>query len=147
MRTTVAGTASVIALSVLALAGCSGRSVEAYCETFYGEGQELRERWIEAGDTQDPFAAMGTIFSAPGDLAAFFDDLAEVAPEEIQSDVERMRDAFQEQADSMGDTAAGMFSNPFGTALGSLATGMSLTGPAERVDAYTLDNCGPPPTG
>lgn len=147
MRTRAVRTAAAVALPVLALSGCGGRSVEAYCETFYGEGQELREQWIEAGDTEDPFAAMGTIFSAPGDLAAFFDELADVAPEEIQSDVERMRDAFQEQADSMGDTAAGMFSDPFGTALGSLATGMSLSGPAERVDAWTLENCGPPPTG
>jgi hypothetical protein len=135
----------VAALPAL-LTACSGRSVEAYCATFYGEGSQLRQQWIDAGNTDDPFGAIGTIFSAPGDLASFFEELEEVAPDEIQPDVEQLRDGFQEQADSMGDTAAGMFDNPFGTALGSFVSGLALSGPAERVDAYTLENCGPPPT-
>ena len=46
----------------------------------------------------------------------------------------------------MGDTAAGMFENPFGTAVGSLVSGMSTSGASQRVDAYTLENCGPPPS-
>ncbi|TFV88575.1 hypothetical protein [Blastococcus sp. CT_GayMR16] len=137
---------AAVALLLSLLAACGGRSVEAYCETFYGEGQELRQQWIDAGNTEDPFAAMGTIFSAPRDLAAFFDRLEKVAPDDIQPDVAQLRDAFQQQADSMGDTAAGMFSNPLGTALGSLAAGMSTSGASQRVDAYTLENCGPPPT-
>jgi hypothetical protein len=89
---------------------------------------------------------MGTLFSAPRDLASFFDKLDKVAPDDIEPDVAQLRDGFQKQADSLGDQAAGMFSNPLGTALGSLASGMSLSGASSRVDAYTLKNCGPPPT-
>jgi hypothetical protein len=134
-----------VALLLAGVSACGGRSVEAYCETFYGEGQELRQQWIDAGNTQDPLAAIGSIFSAPRDLAAFFAELEEVAPEDIQPDVAQVRDAFQEQADSMGETAAGMVENPLGTALGSLATGLSMSGAMQRVDSYTLENCGPPP--
>jgi hypothetical protein len=39
-----------------------------------------------------------------------------------------------------------MMSNPLGTMAGALVSGMSMSGPAQRVDQYTSTHCGPPPS-
>lgn len=133
--------------ATVGLAACgSNRSVEAYCSVFYGEGQQLRSQWAAAGSSEDPFAGLAAVFSAPRDLAVFFDKLDKVAPEEIEPDVAELRDAFQQQADSLGSQAGGVLDNPLGALAGSLAAGLSTAGVEQRVDDYTLKNCGPPPT-
>ena len=136
-------------VSAAVLTGCgSGRSVEAYCSTFYGEGQELRQRWLDTNAEGDPVAGLAQLFSAPRDLAVFFGELSDVAPEEIQPDVETVRDTFQRQADSLGDKAGDIASGPmglFGALAGDLATGLAAAPAMQRVDTWTSQNCGPPP--
>lgn len=131
------------------LSGCgTGRSIEAYCTTFYGEGQELRQRWLDNNATGDPVAGLAQLFSAPRDLAVFFDGLSDVAPDEIRPDVETVRDTFQSQADSMGDKAGDIASGPmglFGALAGDLASGLAAAPAMQRVDTWTSQNCGPPP--
>ncbi|MGY1728095.1 hypothetical protein ACI79J_14090 [Geodermatophilus sp. SYSU D01062] len=136
----------LVAVSVTLTACGQGRSVEAYCDVFYGEGQELRDAWTQAGNTDDPLAGMAAMFSAPRDLATFFGRLAEVAPDEIEPDVAALHDAFQEQADSLGSQAGELMDNPLGALAGAFAAGLSTSGAEQRVNQYTLDNCGPPPT-
>jgi hypothetical protein len=133
------------------LTGCgTGRSVEAYCATFYGEGQELRQRWLDTNATGDPVAGVAQLFSAPRDLAVFFGELGDVAPEEIRADVETVRDGFQSQADSLGEKAGAVASGPMGVLgalAGDLATGLATAPAMQRVDTWTSQNCGPPPAG
>ncbi|MDN5857584.1 MAG: hypothetical protein L0H84_03085 [Pseudonocardia sp.] len=143
--------AALVTTLAVPMAACgAGRSVESYCTVFYGEGQELRQRYIDAGDRaeQNPLGTIGTLLAAPRDLAVFFGKLAEVAPEEIEPDVVTVRDAFQEQADHLGDDARSIADGPLG-ALGSLAGGLATglaAGPAiQRVDSWTTQHCGPPP--
>lgn len=146
MRRTIGGGLAL----ALALTACgSGRSVEAYCTTFYGEGQELRQQWLDSNASGDPLAGMAQLFSAPRDLAVFFDELSGVAPEDIRPDVETVRDTFQSQADSLGDKAGDIASGPmglFGALAGDLATGFAAAPAMQRVDTWTSQNCGPPPT-
>jgi hypothetical protein len=124
------------------LSSCgSGRSVQAYCSTFYGEGAKLRGEFTP--DEQQPLKSLVTLLAAPQELATFFGKLDKVAPDEIEPDVAVVRDTFQKQANSLGDTAK----DPLGGALSGLVSSLSA-GPAfQRVDTYTSQKCGPPPTG
>lgn len=132
------------AAASLALTGC-GASVEDYCDTFYGEGSALRESFQEASDnaaaSSDPFAGLGTALSAPQELATFFDKLADNSPDDIKPDVEVLRDEFQEINDNMAENAM----NPFGGLLNAFLSSATTSGSYNRVNTYTLENCGPPP--
>lgn len=134
--------AGVVAAAVV-LAGCSGeeRSVEAYCSTFYGEGSELRDQWTEAGGS-DLLGQAVTLLQAPQDLATFFDKLEKVAPDDIQPDVAAVRDSLKDQIDAMTSIDPG---SPWKAALQSMLIGVSSGGSWQRVDEWTLENCGPPP--
>ncbi|MDN5929753.1 MAG: hypothetical protein L0I24_01565 [Pseudonocardia sp.] len=137
-----------LALALVLTACGDGRSVEAYCSTFYGDGQELRQRWLDTNASRDPLAGMAQLFSAPRDLAVFFDELSAVAPDDIRPDVETVRDTFQSQADSLGDKAGDIASGPmglFGALAGDLATGFATAPAMQRIDTWTSANCGPPP--
>jgi len=139
------GVAVVVGVLALALPACGGteRSVASYCDYFYGEGAELRERYLDVGEQagSDPFAAMGALFAAPTELGKFFAGLAERAPDEIQADVEIMAEAFGGLAEDTKDNVA----NPMAGLARGLFGGMASAPAASRVDRYTLEECGPPP--
>lgn len=81
----------------------SERSVAAYCRTWQTEGQKLRDRQAaaqRAGANGDIFAPITAAMAGPGDLAGFFDKLDDVAPDDIEPDIARYRDAWQEVANS-----------------------------------------------
>lgn len=125
------------------LAGCgSGRSVEAYCDTFYGKGGELRQRYIDADAKNDPLQSLVTVLGVPQDLANLFAELEKVAPEDIQPDVKTLQQAFQKQADQVGDSPA----DPLTGLANGIILGLATSGPYNRVNAWTEKNCGPPPT-
>jgi hypothetical protein len=136
-----------IAAAALLLAGCGGqtRSAAAYCSYFYGEGSTLRNRYIQADQNfkRDPLQTIATLLASPGDLASFFHQLSLRAPEDIAPDVERMSDAFQKEADTEGDA----LSDPLGALGSGLINGLTTLPAEERVNAFTEQNCGPPPAG
>jgi hypothetical protein len=79
----------------------------------------------------------------------FFGRLADVAPDDIRPDVETARDAFQAQADSLGDKAGKIASGPaglIGSLAGDLANGLAAAPAMQRIDTWTAAHCGPPPT-
>jgi hypothetical protein len=147
------GTVAGLAVVVLAAAGCgTTRGVDAYCETFYGEGQTFRQRFIDASADveQDPFGSLGLLLAAPHDLAVFFGKLADVAPDDVRDDVETVRDTFQGQADRQPGNAGDMLGDPLGglgALAGELVAGMAAGPAMQRVDTWTTENCGPPPPG
>lgn len=132
------------------LTGCGQtRSVESYCTTFYGEGQVFRQRFLGLDAQRDPLGSLGQLLAAPRDLAVFFGKLADVAPDDIRPDVETARDAFQSQADGMGDKAGQIASGPaglLGSLAGDLTTGLATAPAMQRIDTWTTSNCGPPPS-
>ncbi|MGH8897077.1 MAG: hypothetical protein ACRDZ4_08675 [Egibacteraceae bacterium] len=61
-------------------------------------------------------------------MAVTFDKLEKTAPEEIQPDVEAIRDARQRQRDALKDVV----DNPLGALAGSLTSGLFTLGSWER---------------
>lgn len=135
-----------VAAAVTALGGCGGqdRSVQAYCSYFYGRGSQLRNQWIHADQTmkQDPLGAIAALLASPRDLAVFFHQLSLRAPDGISDDVQTLSDAFQNEANSMGSA----LSDPLGALGQGLLNGLTTLPAEERVNAFTSQNCGPPPS-
>ena len=137
----------VFILSGMAISGCStsssGRSVDAYCMTFYEKGTQFRNEYlkVDANESNDPLGALVALITAPSQLADFFGDLAEVAPPSIEPQVAQIQAAFQKEVNG----ATGDLTNPIGGIINGLASAIE-TGPAwSAVNSWTDSNCGPPP--
>lgn len=145
-----AGVTALVAVAAIGLAGCgTGRSVAAYCDTFFDRGEEFRQRYLAIDAESDPLSALAQLAATPRDLATLFGDLAAVAPEEIGADVETLRDHFDQQADELGDDAGEVFSGPMGAlgaVSGDLLAGLSVAPALQRFDSWTTEHCGAPPT-
>lgn len=128
-----------------ALIGCGGptRSVAAYCSYFYGQGGELRQRWLQANqaDHEDPFAELGSVFADLPEAASFLHQLSLRAPEEIAPDVQSLSEALSKVSGQAGSAAA----DPLGALVSGLVAGLAASGAEQRVNAYTEQHCGPPP--
>lgn len=128
------------AMSMLLTGGLTAcgptRSVESYCDVM----AEHKDRFVTATQeaaTTDPISSLATLITTMGDLNRMWEEAAEVAPEEIQTDVEAVREAWAQQL----ETAEKMASDPLGGLASSLMTGMISAGSMQRVDAYTAENC------
>lgn len=125
-------------------AGCgTTRSAEAYCATM----DEHKERYLAAfedahadltsGDGADALVGSAQAVAAIGDLRIMWRQLADVAPPEIQADVEQIRDVTESQFERTQES----LDDPFGTMAGNLLDGALATGSYQRVDAFTRENC------
>lgn len=134
---------AVVAAMGLVVGGCGAeRSPQAYCDAFWDKAIPFREQLTKSNENldNDPFTGIMNLLSPPRDLAGIFDSMAKAAPEEIRTDTEAVRDAFNKLADSYGETVK----NPFGALASNLGTAL-LTGAAmNRVDAYLTEHCGTP---
>lgn len=138
----IAGIAIAALLAIFAVPWGSifgpGRSVAAYCRTWQEEGTKLRNRQIAAqnqGESGDIFGPITAAMGAPGDLAAFFDKLEKVAPDEIEPDVKRYRDAWDKIADSYEH---GGWLEMLMT---QAAVAAQVKGVESRIDTWTQTNC------
>ena len=132
----------------IGLLGCaeSERSTEAYCASVVEQQDELAAKYNtradELAESDDGLlvllGAAATAFEAQGDLGVYFDKLERVAPPEIQEDVAAVRDAFKSLADRAADDAT----NPLELLAGSLVEGFQVQGSLDRVNTFTMDNCG-----
>lgn len=128
-RTLIA--AIVLALTLSACGSGTARSVEAYCDTV----AQHRDRYLSAMDAATSSGGLDGLLggvSAIGDINNMWSDLAGVAPDEIRSDTEAVKEAWEEseEAASSGDIF-GMFTSAF-----------TNLGPTERVNTYIAENCG-----
>lgn len=123
---------TLVLIAVSLLAGCAQpRSREAFCRTLAEEKQRYRDKYsargeqiaerAREGDLRSLFVALGTGLEALRDVAVTFDKLEKAAPEEIQPDVEAIRDALQRQRDALKDVA----DNPLGRWPAALHLGCS----------------------
>jgi hypothetical protein len=138
-----------VALVVAAVAfvpGCGrARTVENYCATFWAEGGKIRNSAMEAQRSGGMLGALSTVFSAPSDMAKFFDKLDAVAPEEIEPDVAKMRDAYEKIGDKMGEGMSGDPMSMLGSLAGNMVIGLSVANSERRINAFTAKHCGTPP--
>lgn len=148
MRCTGAVLATLFLGMGCTLAGCTdGRSPAAFCRVM----EQHRERYEAAagdamtlvvqGDLDGILAGGAQMVMALGDLQVMWDDLADVAPEEIRTDVERVRDHNQEQLDA----AAEALNDPLKALVGSLTSGLASSGSYDRLNDYAGEHCGSRP--
>lgn len=120
---------------VLSLTGCGGgggsaRSVKAYCDTV----GKYRDRYLTAMDAASSGSLTGVIggIAAIGDITKMWVDLAKVAPDEIQTDTEAVRDSWKQQQDAAMN----------GNYIGAITGGILNLGSSQRVEQYIITNCG-----
>lgn len=135
----------VVTLAAAAgLGGCGGpeRSAQAWCDAFWDKAIPLHDQYQQDADLsgEDPTAVILDLVSVSGDVQVILDDMARVAPEEIRSDTEALRDSLEKSQDAAGDALSdplGALGKAFSQALGSI-------GSQRRFDAYFAAHCGTP---
>jgi hypothetical protein len=140
-----AALAAVAILATLTSSCGQARTVENYCDTFWAEGGKIRDSAKEAQRNGGMLGSLGVLFSAPSDMANFFDKLDAVAPDEIEPDIAKLRDGYQKIGEKMGDGLSADPMSMFGSLAGNMAIGFGLAGSERRVDAFTAKHCGAPP--
>ncbi len=120
---------------VVLLSGCAeNRSVEAYCNTLERHKQSYLQAMEAAAEPSNAADVLGGI-AAIGDLTSMWREMADVAPEEIRSDTEAVRDAWIKMEDS---AVAGNWGGAV------VLAGLLNAGPMNRVDAYVRQYCDQP---
>jgi hypothetical protein len=136
MRTAWIG--SLAAAGALALAGCggddNGDDITAFCDKV----DEIRA-------AEDPFAGLqgGDIEGAQQALEeaqGLFAEVAEVAPEEIQADVEEAQQFFDDFVAAAQD--ANSPEDLLGVATEFQQQAQDFQATSERLEEYTTENCG-----
>lgn len=134
----------VVALIVLlvALAGCGEpeRSAATYCQKYESGFEKIKgdNPKIDQYENTNPLELLLTLPSAMGDITALIGDMSEVAPDEIQTDVERVHENLKKSQDSTGE----IIGSPLAGIAGALGRALTDGGAFNRMDAYTLEHCG-----
>ena len=134
------------ALAAVAVAGCGlggeTRSADAYCDTYESGFEKIKSDYPEvdqySSSGENALVLLLQTGSAYGDIVALIGEMAEVSPDEVRTDVERVHKTLQDQLDSAGDAV----SDPFGTLAGQVVKSITNAGAFERMDRYTLEHCG-----
>jgi hypothetical protein len=123
---------------VLLLSACSsGRSVQAFCGELDQGMRDLNAAAQASMETDDLLMGLMGIAGSLGEYQRLLERLADVAPEEIQQDMEVVRDTVGDQLD-VGAAA----SDPLGAMISSFGQAMMNQGSFDRVDQYARANCG-----
>lgn len=133
------GTAAVVLLCVPVgvAAGCGNqRSVENYCSTMVKHRDRYLTSMNDAGKS-DVLSGLAKGLSAVADLRDMWKEMADVAPEEIRVDTEKVRDAYAKQVEITEQNAG----KPMAAAAKGLVAGAMASGSVLRVDSYVRKNC------
>jgi hypothetical protein len=129
--------AALVATGALALAGCGGddeSDVQAFCDKV----DEIRA-------AEDPFANLNTgsvedTRAALEEAQALFGEIADVAPGEIQEDVQQAEQFFDEFVTAVGDASSP--EDLLGVATEFQAQAEDFQATSARLEEYTNENCG-----
>lgn len=120
--------------SAAAYCGVMNRYKRRYLDTFASANSNIEE-------TSDPGAFVTGLLQAlmaTSELPSMFADMAKVAPPEIQSDTQRVADAYSRQLSNAADDPM----NPGAALMKNLAVGMTVLGPISNVNSYVAEHCG-----
>lgn len=143
-------TFAVAVLPIALCIGCgSGRSAEAYCKTYEDGFNKIKQQYPDVdqytSSDDNPMVMLARILSATGDIIALIGDMAKVAPDEIQSDTQRVHDSLESTLAESADTAGNAVGRNLAGALSGLASGlmasMTSAGALERMDKFIVANC------
>jgi hypothetical protein len=124
-------------LVVLLNACSSERSVQAFCGELDRGMRDLDAAAQATMETDDLLVGLMGIAGSLGEYQRLLERLADVAPKEIQQDMEVVRDTIAGQLD-VGAAA----SDPFGAMIAAFGQAMMNQGSFERVDQYARTHCG-----
>jgi hypothetical protein len=140
--------ALVVLVAALTMACSSGpeRSAESFCRTLRAEKQRILDQLSEGSaaaeaqsdDLLGVMMGLGVTVQALEELRTYFHKLADVAPEEIRTEVELVRDEFDTQFENAGDAA----SDPLGSLATSIFGSMAVSGQLDAVNSYAQEHCG-----
>ncbi|HQZ84530.1 MAG TPA: hypothetical protein PLB21_02735 [Actinomycetota bacterium] len=135
---------AAVAVACLMVAGCGAdRSPEKFCSVMDKHKDRYLTAMGQATDALGSDTPEGTLAGLSGGLVAIADlqimweELADVSPDEVKADVERIRDENAKQLEATKDS----IDNPLGALGRSLAGGLMVSGSYQRVDAYTKQHC------
>jgi hypothetical protein len=143
VSTATRGAAVALAAAVLALlAACSSgnqRSAANFCHTYEKDKARLIKQYGNAGsDPNDPLGGFISAFGMMGGAADMFSDLAKVAPPEIESATEHIRDEMNAQPNVGNPLDPGSVLGALGTSLGM---GLMATDAWQQVGNYVTNVC------
>lgn len=142
-----------VCTSMVVLSGCASepeRTTAGYCDKYQKGFDEIKSQYPEVDQystsDENPLILLLNTTSAYGDVVALIGEMAEVAPDEIRSDTERVHETMQSQLDQIGDGAGDVLSGDLGGMLGTLASGFMSSvvnaGSFQRMDEFIVANCG-----
>lgn len=131
------------------LSACGGpeRTPEAFCEVMDLHRERFEDATgnaltlAERGDAAGLLGGTAQMVSALGDLQVMFDELAEVAPDDIRADAKRVRDTNRDMLESAEEAV----NDPVGALVGGLAGGLINSGSYTRLNDYAGEHCGSRP--
>ncbi len=130
----------LLAVALVASACSGSRSVEAFCDRLHEGERAVKAVAADAGAQDEPLLGLALLLGALGEYQGMVDDLADVAPSEIRSDMERARDSFRRQTE-LTSGARGLEALAF-AAVGGFIDGLSNRTAFENVDEFAAANCG-----
>lgn len=141
-------TAAALVVAAVALSGCSAaRTPKTFCATMdehrvrYEQAMGEAQSILGSGDLAGLVGGVTRAASALGDIQLMWDDLVEVAPDDIRADVEIVRDTNREQLTALQEKAG----DPLALLASGITAGITHSGSYQRVNDYALEHCGSAP--
>ena len=117
-------------------ATCRPPSRANFCRVYLEEKRTYLEKYGRT--TGEPLQDLANGLGAMSAWVPMFDRLAKVAPDEIQSDVEHIRDSLKEQQAAAGEAIG----DPLGALGRGLISGLMTMDSWQRVGSYVDQHCG-----
>ncbi len=136
-----------VVASTVACSDDDERSVENFCSTYQEEKEKFQDTY-SAIDTSDPSgdAVVANLLlgiQSLGDVSIVLEHLEEVAPPDIEPDVEAVAESWEDMRDIMGEEAANAL-NPsglMGAALKGVLMSLEAQGSWTRLGDYITEHC------
>ncbi|HEV3000472.1 MAG TPA: hypothetical protein VGW75_07005 [Solirubrobacteraceae bacterium] len=140
MRLIVAVAAVVVVAAIVYVSGVLGddRSTAAVCDVFHTEGKQFvdeAEANIAAGDT---FGVFVDLIAFPGRAADLINEMADVAPKDIEPEFRTVADGFETVAKKQGQHAL----NPVQAIIDGIAISARTKSAMRETDQYLRGHCG-----
>jgi hypothetical protein len=137
-----------VTIALAGLPACSrtpARTVANFCSHYVNDKARYIAKYnseaqsIQGAGQNDPLAglagAAGMSAQMLGSMEEIFSDLAKVAPDDIQTQVEQVRDSVKKQEDALNSGTV------LGALLGSLTSGLESSDSWQQVGQYIETNC------
>ena len=119
------------------LSGCTSRSAQAVCQVWNTQAVALHNQYENDAQSGNVITSITDLARAPSALANLFNQMAAVAPTNIEPDFQAIANAFK-QAQSTDINDAG---DPWAALGAGLLNGLSVFDSAQRVDQWMSANC------